>query len=371
MSIAKWIYKNIEKRYPWGFIGGLLAILFGLQSVYLEFFKETNPRLEYTIETNTRILDLHEELPKLKILYDSSDLKTSHRNLSILQLRIANTGPGNVTKEMYDSSVPLGFRLQHCKIVEKPELIAASSDYIRDVLKVKVDSNRVFFTPFIFESEEYFDVKCLVIHANGTDPRIVPTGKVAGVKNISVFNASEKKDETYWHRTFSGSFWVQAFRFLGYNLIGTAIVVIVMLLYNAVQSIELRKERRRRNKMISRFIRERQIVSDGEYQTIFTTYISFGGDYLRRIMDALADKQFRSFINLWAGYKYRYDNNIKLDIDEKTEKFTFEQNPVYRSAAEIAEFLFDTGLMTCEMESAKISPTFTEKLTSFVLFVLS
>src|SRR5688500_2779111 len=125
MGIIKSLLK-IEKKFAWSFIGFLLAILFGAFSIYTVYFMDTNPKLDFVIESNTNVLDLKENVRQLDILYQGENIKESDKNLSIFKIKIENPSKVNILNTFYDSRDSIGFILDKAVIVERPEIVEAS-----------------------------------------------------------------------------------------------------------------------------------------------------------------------------------------------------------------------------------------------------
>jgi hypothetical protein len=64
-------FLRIEKNFAWSFFGFLLAIIFGAFSIYTVYYKDTNPKLDFIIEANTKVLDIKENVRKLDIMYQN------------------------------------------------------------------------------------------------------------------------------------------------------------------------------------------------------------------------------------------------------------------------------------------------------------
>ena len=94
-------------------------------------------------------MDLHADVSKLDILYDDINLKENHENLKFISLRITNTGTETIFKSNFDENAPLGFKIINGRLVEKPELLSSSNEYISSHIQFSIDSSGAYFSPII------------------------------------------------------------------------------------------------------------------------------------------------------------------------------------------------------------------------------
>ena len=73
--------------------------------------------------------------------------------------------------------------------------------------------------PVILEAQEYFSLKLLLIHADDQFPRLMTTGKIAGIRHIPVHDLYKTAGEkTFIGKVFEGSVEVHVARLLPYAL---------------------------------------------------------------------------------------------------------------------------------------------------------
>ena len=247
--------ENIFKRFFESFASRTVLTLLGLLGTGITiyaFLQEKKVDLRYEVVANTNVLDFNADISKLEVLYDSTNLKQTKENLRIYTVKIINNGDQNIINEFYDINEPLGIRLNTGKIIEKPQIIETSNDYIKRNLKVTdYQKDKISFSQVILESGEFFIVKLLVLHNKETTPNIVSFGKIAGQKNIKVVNAIDVKDETsFWSKTYLGNIWVQLLRLISYFIVGVLIILSIVFIS---EQIDTYRDKKRRLKMISEF----------------------------------------------------------------------------------------------------------------------
>jgi hypothetical protein len=244
MSLLK-VFKTLDQKFSWSFLGFVLAIIFGSITVYSEFIKKNSPGISYELLSNANVLDVKETVGSLDILYKGNSLSHSGQSLKIMTLKVSNDGDQAILPNYYDPVDLIGFKVIGGSIVDGPRLLDASSSYLRDHLRVQYAQERVAFSPVILEPGEFFVIKVLVLHRNSDAPKLVPVGKVAGVRNISLtqqFQVDSKR--SLLEITFGGSVWVQIVRTLVYFL-GGLIFVVALFAVGAALSERLGKRKRR------------------------------------------------------------------------------------------------------------------------------
>jgi hypothetical protein len=270
---------KVEKKYAWSFFGFLLAALFGAFSVYTVYFIDTNPQLDFIVESNTKVLDLRENVKKLQIIYETENINDNDKNLSILKVRIQNTSNVNILSTFYDVHDPLGFKLDFAEIVEKPELIESSTDYIKNNIIITLDSlGNVKFNSLILDGQDYFTLKLLALHKQSEIPKILPFGKIAGVKTIGIietYKNSEEKD--LWDRVKEGSIGVHLLRFLGY-ILSFIVVGLIIAIPSALISETLTERKRKRH--VRKYKTKKKLTDSLERDLIYEMYINHGLDFL-------------------------------------------------------------------------------------------
>jgi len=222
------LLNNLDRKYAFGLLTGLV---FGLLSVYTDFFRSNNANIQFDILSNTTVVDLKENIGKIDILYDSVSILSKKQTLSLITVKIINNGNADVLKTFYDSHFPLGLKVNNGTILEKPTLIQSSNDYIGQSIGMEFQNkNEIRFTDFIFEKNEFFVLKLLVLHNDASQPDIISIGKIAGVKEIPVVKSYQNKEtKSFWERVFGGSFLIHVTRFFNYIFSMVAFVIVIVL----------------------------------------------------------------------------------------------------------------------------------------------
>lgn len=310
------LLSNLDRKYAFGLLTGLI---FGLLSVYTDFFRSTNPQIQFDILSNTTVVDIKEDVGKIDILYDSTSILSNKQTLSLITLKIANEGNTDVLKNFYDSLFPLGFKIDNGIILEKPTLIQSSNNYIVQSINLKSkNQNEISFSDFIFEKDEYFVLKILVLHNAREQPEIIPEGKVAGVKKIDVKKSYlSKETKTFWQRVFDGSFLIHVTRFFTY-LFGFILFVLAIILPIGFVSEAITTKKRKKKVKEFRIYLKRELSDPEVFITEF--FIENGTTTLERLKRITSQyhKYRRIFELINPNFELKNINNPFLQRPNET-----------------------------------------------------
>jgi len=293
--------KNIRslnnKGYFWTVLGVVLTIG-GLVFTVCAFFREVRPELEISILSRINVLDINASVSSMDITLDSVSLKKNNENVKIYNIRVINTGNADITTELFDVRTPLGIRIENGYLLEKPELTAASNDYLKD--RVLGDLNFVsenFFTipSVILDRKDFFDLKFLVVHHNDSVPELSVVGKISGQKCISISESIENVDDMpFWKNVFSGTVGVQLTRLSLSLVIWIFIIGFVVLISSAGSAAVIKFKRK---KAVKQFKLKFNIKKSEE--CILQAYEKYGYEkiyYYREILNMPLEKIYRMFV---------------------------------------------------------------------------
>ena len=158
----------------------LIGLVGAIVTIYA-FLQEKSVDIRYEIIANTNVLDFNADISKLAVIYDSTNLKETNENLRIITVKIVNNGNQHLLKEYYDEKEPLGLKTSAGKVIERPEIIQTSNDYLKRNLEIQesTSGNHISFSQVILESGEFYIVKFLVLHKKTEEPQIMAFGKIA------------------------------------------------------------------------------------------------------------------------------------------------------------------------------------------------
>ncbi|MBL7128744.1 MAG: hypothetical protein ISS16_07140 [Ignavibacteria bacterium] len=328
------------------------------------FLKDKEVDLCYEIISNTNVLDFNADISKLEVIYDSTNLKKTQENLRIYTVKIVNNGNKDILKEYYDENDPIGIKLSSGKIIEKPELIQTSSDYLnRNVIVIDYQKDKITFSQVILESGEFFTIKLLVLHKQDTIPNLLSFGKVAGQKEINVFNIIDvKKDISFWERIYQGNFWIQIMRLVSYFLVVVIIVILIVIISDKIDSI---KEKNRKTKMIKNFKNTESYEYTRMDDAIFDRYIKSGSRSFRQMQSLLESEEklnetynkLKEKIKSKEFRRYRRikDARIRFHVEHDTWSIITE--------------MINDGIIFKDQDKLSINQAMKDTLNKFVAFL--
>ena len=339
----------------------LLGVVGAIVTIYA-FLQEKKVDLRYEIIANTNVLDFNADISKLEVAYDSTNLKQTGENLRIYTVKIVNNGNENIIKEFYDENDLIGIKLSSGKIIEKPELIQSSNDYLKRNLHFQdYQKDKVVFSRVILESEEFFIIKLLVLHKKNEIPEIISFGKIAGQQTIDVVNSIDVKQEsTFLKKTFYGNIWTQLLRLLGYFAIGVGIFALIM---ESSERIEKHKEKKRKIKNVNEFKKLKDYQYTRMDDAIFDRYLNskysrfsfLGSTELKDMLELIEDEN-----ELNETYK---------ELSEQIKSKEYRRSRIGGGNWSTINEMLNDGIIFKENETLVINQAMKETLAKFLEYL--
>ncbi len=357
-NFFKKLFDNIASKTVLTLIG-----LIGTGVTIYAFLQEKNVDLRYEIIANTNVLDFNAEISKLEVKYDSTNLKQTKENLRIFTLKIVNNGNQNILKEFYDENDPVGLQLSSGKIIEKPDIIQVSNDYLERNAKIEdYNYHRIKFSQVILESGEYYIVKLLVLHKTDSIPEIISFGKIAGQTKIEVINEIDaKKELNFWQGVYYGNIWVQILRLLSYFI---AVVLIIIIIVYISEKIDNVREKKRKRKNILEFKSLKTYQYTRMDDAIFDRYEKDGARSFKHMQTLLENEKklnenYTEFSKQLKSKEYRRYRRTEINtiIPIDSEDWTL-----------INEMTND-GILFKEKEKLTINQAMRDTLDKFITFL--
>jgi hypothetical protein len=364
MALLKYI-KGLDRRFSWSFIGVIIALFFGFFTIYKQFIEDRYPKLRYDILTSTSVLNVKEELSKLNVYYDGIDIRKQKQTMQIITLKVINDSSKDILKTFYDNNAPLGILISEGKII-KAEMIKASNNYLHQQLILTQPDDKILnFSSVIIEANEFFIIKLLILHPENVLPEISATGKVAGIRKITIREQyKERERQSFWTTTFSGNFLVQIIRFIAYIIIA---VLLLFLMAMPRRFFTDKKDERKRKKIVQEFKSLTDLQLDENVEFIFEAYKGGNEIYLLSIY-ALIRSQ-----NILDAACLRYDEikNQKETHPNQIPIDRFEKNyvkEIWVCARRIHELL-NTGHLKRVKNGLQADPLMKDTIEDFVRFL--
>ncbi|MCL6101918.1 MAG: hypothetical protein M1292_05425 [Bacteroidetes bacterium] len=355
---------RIEKKYAWSFLGFLLALIFGGITIYSSFLVDKSPDLNFIILSNVKVLDINANVRELDIIYKNENIIKQDKNLSILTVKIENTSDLDILSNYYDPHNPLGIEVENATIVEKPEIIDASTNYLKQNVEINQNDSLNFmtFSNVIIDKRQYFSVKILLLHKSNEKPIIKPIGKIAGIENIDVINLADVIKISFWNRLLQGSVGIHLLRFLIYIILLIIVLVLIFLPQSLIgEAIRTRK----RKKLVLKYREGKKLESSEETDFLFDSYISKSKTYLTEVQRYFRNKE-----------ELKEELELIINKNEKDLPFTRDfvhidgrPRPVYYETEGVLEALFEKKIVQFANGEVIINEKFENELNEFVSFL--
>jgi hypothetical protein len=362
---------QIDKKFSWSFLGFVLAAIFGGIAIYTEFIRDTSPIIKYEVLSNTKILDVKEDVTGLSIIYNAEDIKKARKTLSVLIVRIGNEGRSPILKTYYDSTSPLGFTINSGEII-KAEVISATTDYLMQNAGISLrNPSSVEFSEIIIEPNESFTAKFLILHPEQSTLTISPKGKIAGVKKLLLADRlSDQTKETFLMKVIAGSLWVQIARVPVYLI---AFIILMIIIIAPLAFISEKKDKIKKNRIIRQFKSHTNSMFDELNAKIYEFYKNYGLTILKRIRKTLADdKEFQIFIKKYTSLATEgeataeRDAFVSIAIGTSPHDRIIRANPVF-----ILKSMLELGLISKVGESYIKNEEKIKAMNEFIHFAVT
>lgn len=285
--------RSLDQKYPSSFLGLVAGIIIGVLGIYLTMFYEKKPEILFNVISSYRVYDIRENIGSLQINFEGENIKEKGQTLSLITLKIVNPSRVDILKSFYDEKNPIGFEIASSRII-KCDVITASNQYLRDTLQItQVKGNGLAVSPIIFESDQFITLKMLVLHPETITPKIIPFGKIAGIKQIRVQEEPNSGTKiSKFNTAYSGDILVQVIRVVIYGIgfVLTLIGVIISLI-----SISDWLRSRKRKGHVKKFKKVNNRAFTDKEELIFKNYIDLGAFNLVKIERLLLSKNMLRF----------------------------------------------------------------------------
>lgn len=311
-----------------------IAVISLIVTVYVSFFYQKSCKLEYEILSNTSILNKNVELSSIKIIVDSVDVQQSNANISIVELLVSNRGKDHLRRDDYDNS-KFGLLIQNATLLEKPELVSASTTYLRNCISeysFSYDSTFLNIPTLPLDSKDYYKLKLVLLHDNNHSLSFIPYGKIIGQKEMLVIDSIDV-EESFLSKVLQGSFWIHICRFFGYLMILISISVILITISESVSS-------RKKKKLIKDAYSNKEIDNE-----VVDDYVKLGWLPLLEIKDYLSMNEKELYRKYQSSLTY---------ISNQNNKRNFEQWDFHMRRADLIRHMLRSGYLKID-ESAIVA----------------
>jgi hypothetical protein len=159
---------------------GLLALIGILITVSLALFvRVPRPQLLVEILRETDVLDVHQSVPDLKIMFRDKDSQEQQLNLRMITFRLSNIGDVDVVQAQYDQQEPWGIKVSSGQVI-RVNWVTDNQEYLQKLLPTPI-GNTVQFEKIVFDQGKLIIYELLVLHSKQETPTVSTFGKIAGI----------------------------------------------------------------------------------------------------------------------------------------------------------------------------------------------
>lgn len=277
---------DFYKKNKLGVIGIILAIIFFIITIYYIFYTP-QPKITYTILSDSNIVDLHKPLEDLKILFQNEDIQKNNINLKIYTLKISNSGTKNILETHYASDENWGINITEGRIIES-RLIESNSDYLKRNLNPKIVNDKTIdFKKVVFDKNDYFTLEVLVLHSRDSDVNLIPFGKISGISKNQTFKKLDTTKGAILQNILSND-WFYLFYFC----------ILLFILFSYF-SIKIRKITDYATEQKDYLINSLESYENLTRQSMLMFAIFLKNDKIRKVLDEEPDllKKFQNYID--------------------------------------------------------------------------
>ncbi len=346
--------RKIDKKFS---IGLIIGLVFGILSVYVDFFRSSDPELTLNVLNNATVFDIKENIGELDVLYDSTSLTKQGKTISLITIKIANTGNESILREHFDSISPLRIFIDSSKIVQNPQIIETNESYLnKSVSFSRISDNEFTINPFIFDKGKFFIIKLLAIHQQGFTPTIKADGKIARIDNFEILSSfNNQKKESFWSTVIHGSFLIHVTRFFTYLFV---IVVFVILIILPISLISESVSKRKRRNLVRIFRKTYKKPITDNHEILLDFYLENGIYPVERLKRIINDQtRFKSLFPL-----------VNEDNDFYFAKHS-HQNLMDTSVGLLIRDLKEKGIIKIEEKKFSIDHNFNLFLIELIRFM--
>lgn len=235
---------GLDQRFPWSFLGVVIALLSVGFALYT-YYHQPEPDIVYEIDSQSDVFDLHRPLQDLTLSFRGQDVQQQNLNLRILSVRIWNRGMIDILQGAYDQQEPWGITVTPGQVIEV-RVGQNNSQYLASHINPHiVESSTIQLNKVILERDKFVTLDILVLHHKDAPPHIAAYGKIAGINQIPVIDASAPTKPGFIQQLFSGSLFIHIGRFIFYFLVLIAVVTSAVGVSSVFEAIGRRGRRKR------------------------------------------------------------------------------------------------------------------------------
>lgn len=341
-----------------------------MASLYLTIFYTKQAGFRFEIVSEGPVYDIKENLSKLEVLFDGEDIRKNQQELSFISIRVTNDGNSDLSKGAFDDDALPRFTIPNSRIITI-EPLAASSRYLKEHSEIlPVGSNEGVISPVIIDQGEHFAFRLLVLHPQQQRPQIQITGKIEGIKELTLTRFVPPEATTFLQRTFNGDIFVQGARFGAYMIGGVLAIVFIGISF---EKISFWRTKRKRKKIVQKFEDALDTNLPQKVSCVLKHYEAWGERIIITTCGLLRDSdELRKAIQLLN------DLPKAEPSDPESDFYVFQDQDGIRNLryprrrdSFVIRTLVDEGIVTVSSEQVTVDPQSLYLLSRFESFLLA
>lgn len=289
-----------ERAVPYTFISTILAIAGFVAAIYFSMFYEKSSQLDIEVVSQFSALDIKESVNNLDVIYDNNSLNAQGMSLTVIELKITNSGTASILRSYYDPESKAGFKVNQGVIPEPPLVTSSKTSYAHSEIPVeRLDEKSLLLPHLVMNPSDFYTIKVIVLHDSSKKPVVSSFGVIAGSPKIEVLPRLANEDNrTFLARFFDGSIVMNIGRFL---VLGFVFFICFVLILGAVfHYSELRFKKR-----ISRLIVQFKKCNAQRINTVPSNFFAQ--------LEKLEKYDFERYLK---AVKKDFDSSLSLYFDE-------------------------------------------------------
>ncbi|MCS0301046.1 hypothetical protein ND924_00120 [Vibrio diabolicus] len=235
-----------EKKLPYSFVGTIIGLAGFIAAIYFSMFYEKAPKMDIEIMSQFSALDIKESVDSLDVIYNSNSLNAQGMSLSVIELKIVNSGTAPILRSYYDPESKAGFKVNRGVIPEPPIVETSKTSYAHNEISLeKADQNTIFLPHIIMNPQDFYTIKLIVLHDSKKKPTVQSFGVIAGFPKISVMqNLGSEDNRNLFDRFFDGSVLMNIGRFVVFGILFFIGIILIAIVFDKVSDINFNRRKR-------------------------------------------------------------------------------------------------------------------------------
>lgn len=240
----------------------LTMSIIGIVGFALMFY-EKSPKVHFVINSSSVLLDSKAEMPSLKILLDSVNIRESNENIAIYSIKFENIGDANLIENFYIKDYLPTLKIYNGRFLGKPKISSQKGSQYADSVSSSIlySDSTVAFPRIALNKGEGYVIEIMALYKESIPCEIAAFGGISGQETIEIINNLKSSNLTFFEEFIAGNIWMHLTRLLVYGIILVFILFVGFWVYERLDSYRIK---RKKHNIVEKFRLENTISqSDG------------------------------------------------------------------------------------------------------------